>query len=327
MGARLHLHPVGLNEEEHKILSVAMNVLIAGGCGVCYADELSQDTIAVIDVDSVEGRDFYEHANTSHFKVVIAGDNQSYRADGLIRKPLRVQALRNLLTDISEKFLSQTQHDMGMSVPSAAEPVASAGRLPNTTLFYIIVNAVSNAELCVVVCGENPHPLLIHGPTRHIYTSMSLQELQQAASLQDEQLHMAIVEEFEFMKLAQGFASHRIEKVLWSACETGSLGYAPPNIDVHGQFQLNDWPRFDVKHVRPEFLTLTAIATRRPVSLGTLASMTRIPFATLFDFYHAAIVCGVVEHAAARVPEPEPVAPVVPSLVSRIAKKLGLHFF
>jgi hypothetical protein len=326
MGARLHLHPVGLNEEEHKILSVAMNVLIAGGCGACYADELSQDTIAVIDVDSEEGRDFYEHANTSHLKVVIAGDDQSYRADGLIRKPLRVQALRNLLTDISEKLLPQARHDTGMPVLSAAGLVASGGRLPNTTLFYIIVNAVSKGELCVVVCGENPHPLLIHGPTRHIYTSMSRQELQEVAS-QDEQLHVAIVEEFEFMKQAQGFASHRIEKVLWGACETGSLGYAPVNIDVHGEFQLNDWPRYDVKHARPEFLTLTAIATRRPVSFSTLASMTRIPFATLFDFYHAAVVCGVVEHTAVR-GDPEPVhAPVVPSLVSRIAKKLGLNFF
>lgn len=331
MGARLNLHPVGLNDEERKILSVAMNVLIAGGCGVRYCDQISQDTVSVIDVDSEEGRDFYEHSHDKHIRVVIAGDERSYLADGLIRKPLRVQALRNLLSDISEQILlnapameAESTH-VSTPIASGASPAADT-TLPNDSLFYALVNAVATQQYYKIVCGGHPHPLLIHGPTRHIYTNMNRQELLSAAALEGTQLSVLPLEEFEFMKQAQGTASHRIEKVLWLSSESGSLGYPPVTMSAVETMTLNDWPRFDVKHVKPEYLTLAAIMTRHSLSLPAVSRISHIPLQTVFDFYHAALACGVVQLTSPSEPEQLPVAEV-PSLVTRIARKLGLNFF
>ena len=327
MGTGLNLHPVGLNEEGRKILSVAMNILEVSGCRVCCTGQISQNTVALIDMDSEEGRHFYENSSETHLKVVIAGDNRSYRADGLIRKPLRVQALRNLLVDISEKMLHQTSPQVSNTIPATTSQLSNSRTLPNASLFYALVNAVSSCALYKIDCGDDSHPLLIHGPSRRLYTSLSWQELQKAASLQGEQLNVRQLNEFEFMKQAQGIASSRIDKVLWLASKYGSRGYSPLDMGEQGEFHLTDRPRFDVKYVKPEYLTLAAITSRKSHTFGSLARMTRIPLTTVFDFYHAARACGVVEHTA---PTREPVqvqANVVPSLVSRVAQKLGLKFF
>lgn len=327
MGARLTIHPVGLTEEERKILSVTVNVLIAGGCGVHIAEQLSQDTVAVIDVDSVEGRDFYEHDLEPHIRVVISSDDCRYRADGLIKKPLRVQALRNLLSDISEKISPAEQVDTEQPVQFPATQAIDSASLPNSSLFYALVNAVADQGYLKITSDDNPHPLLVHGPSRHIYTNMTRQEMLQVASRQEDELHVAKLDEFEFMKQAQGFSSHRIEKALWLAADKGALGFVPVNSVGQGEFRLIDWPRFDVKYVKPEYLTLTAIATRRSLTCSALARMTNIPLTTVFDFYHAAQACGVVEHTPSMTMPEAIEAPVVPSLVARIAKKLGIKFF
>lgn len=326
MGAGLNLHPVGLNEEERKILSVAMNVLIAGGCGVRYSEQISQDTVAVIDVDSAEGRDFYESRN-SRINVVIASDEGSYPLEGLIVKPLRVQALRNVLSEISEQMLQQNKPDYEVASAQTSSNASSNGTLPNDSLFYALVNAVANKELCRISCGDEQHDLLIHGPSRHIYTDLSRDDLQHAACLSAARLHVAILDDFEFMKRARGLASHRIERILWLASEHGALGHAPAHLNAHDSFRLRDWPRYDVKHAKAEYLTLTAIATRRALSFEILSRITRIPLTTVFDFYHAAKACGVAVDYP-QLPKMEPVpARAVPSLVVRIAKKLGLNFF
>ena len=135
MSGQLSLHPVGLTPEEHKILSVTMSVLEASGCGVQITEQVSGETVIVVDVDSDEGRAFYELDRSAHRAVVICGDERGYRTDALIRKPLRVQALRNMLTDFAESVPhpSSTAH-AGTTAASASSPDAL---LPNNTLFNI----------------------------------------------------------------------------------------------------------------------------------------------------------------------------------------------
>lgn len=333
MSAGLTLHPVGLNEEEKKILSVAMNVLLACGCGVRFSEKLTDDTVAVIDVDSDEGRIFYESTNDGlpHRTVVIAGDDRIYHASGLIRKPLRVQTLRNVLSELSGQEESQdsSHYDAGYTNTDAVQPAPLNRRsLPNDSIFYALVNAVANEQYLEISSKSGQYQLLVHGPTRHVYTNLSPKAVEQAVKLAADDMQIAMLDEFAFMKQARGLVSIRIEKLLWKADESGALGYPPVNYDRQAGFRLTDWPRFDVKHIKPQYLTLSAIMTRQSMTPESLAQMTGIGVDTIFDFYHAAQACGLLEkHEPQEEVKMVEQAPPVRMLVARIAKKLGLSFF
>lgn len=327
MSGVLSVHPVGLNAECKKILSVTLNVLTAGGCGVELAEQMTGETVVVVDLDSDEGRAFYERDRRSHRAVVIASEENSLRAEALIRKPLRVQALRNMLSDL----LEQSPEGSGNSLNEvAAAPVTKSGGavLPNSTLFYAMVNAVSAGLLLKVTAEGLAGAVLIHGPTRVLYTTMERSQLVQLAGMEGSALRVSPLEEFDFMKEARGVTSHRVERMLWLADEKGTRGVAPAIAGEKTVFRLNQWPRFDVKSVNPAYLSLAALMTRNTLSCSAAARMAGVPLETVFNFYHAAKVCGVLDSTVIQEPHQEelPVEPIKrSSLVSRIAKKLGIN--
>lgn len=325
MNSQLSLHPVGLTPEEHKILSVTMSVLEASGCGVQLADQVSGETVIVIDVDSEEGRAFYELDHCAHRAVVIAGDERSYRADALIRKPLRVQTLRNMLTDMAESGVDSTA--AAPSSAAASTSPALSPQLANSSLFHIMVNAAAGSTMLKVAGAMLPHPVLIHGPSRHLYTRLDREQLAQLAEMGASQLEVTPMEMMAFMKESQGIGAHRFDKILWLAEAKGAKGSAPTMAGERTTFRLSQWPRFDIRSVKPEYLSLSALLSRNTLSCAAAAQMAGLSLATVFNFYHAALACGVVETFAP--PEqsmPEPAVQPIKrsSLVSRIAQKLGI---
>lgn len=328
MSAELTVHPVGLNAEEHKILSVAMNVLLAGGWGVRLAEQVKGETVVVVDVDSAEGRAFYESDRAAHRAVVIAGDDRSYRADALIRKPLRVQALRNMLSDLFDNAPANAVEAAPAAAPSAARGKVGRAIVANGSLFYAMVNAVATGSLLKVTAEGLAQPILLHGPSRHLYTHLDRRQVAQAAALKEGAITVTSLDEFAFMKEARGVVSHRLERFLWLAEQHGAMGIAPSTGVENDAFRLSEWPRFDIEAMRPEYLSLSALMTRHTLSCAAAARMVGVAPARVYDFFHAATACGVVEQVGASqeaATQPQEPPQKGGSLMARIAKKLGLN--
>ncbi len=334
MSAVIHILPVGLNEQEQSILKVATNLLAAYDYKVAISSD-SNSELAVINLDSDEGRQFVSSSAPGQRKLLIS-DNAGGSVQGSqLTRPVRVQTLKDSLVELLE--IDTSSNSAPAAAPTAAKPTAPAKQVPapqakaaasgddtsyaKKSLMYAMVCAV-NRQVLLKVDGGFPAPVMIHGPSKTLYSRMSDVELGEAFA-QLKGLEVNRLEESPFMQACNGVSQRKVEVVLWQADKLGGLGDLLPGNSTTQAFKIRAWPRFNTRFTRPDYLRLAALFSKQPSSIEAAAAANKIPLTTVIDFYNCALTSGVVEHTE-KAEEIKTNGARFGGLLGKIARKLAL---
>lgn len=331
MSEPVTLSPVGLSIQEGTVVSVAANLLAALDVSIQVLDagDLSGD-IVLLNPASEAGRSALTGLGARQRALLLVDSETEGAGHTALVRPVRVQTLRDTLVELVARLPSggaraaPPASSAKTAAPLSAAPAAAAasGPLP-VTLFYLLVDAVLNRALVRVDCGGGTL-LLIHGPTRCVYTRADGMTLEKLAQQGAEMLQVQRLSESAFMQASNGMSLTRLHDVIWLAERHGSRGQLLPGHGLDVPVQLKVWPKFNNRHVRPEYLKLAAMLSKQPLSLRNLAEASGVPLPQVIDFYNASAAFEVlekVESAPQRVP-PKP--PASGGLLGKIARRLAL---
>jgi hypothetical protein len=201
--------------------------------------------------------------------------------------------------------------------------VAPAVAHPNN-LFYLLLDSVVQRTLLRIDSG-NDDVVLVHGPSQCIYTRSAGAALDQMAKQAPDGLRPQILAESDFMRASKGMPLTRLHDLIWLAERHGSLGALLPGHSLEMPVRLKVWPKFNSRHVRPDYLKLAAMLSKQPLTLRALAQSSGVPLANVIDFYNASVAFGVIETMhTAPVVTPPPKPSTSGGLLGKIAKRLAL---
>ncbi len=318
------LSVVGLTPQEGMVVNVAANLLAAldHNVKVLGSGDHSGD-IVLLSPTSELGKTVLGCLVTGQRAVLFVDSEGEASGHAALLRPVRVQTLRDLLVELLPRLPA------GKVARPAAPPAAASVAQPVTAaplpgnLFYLLLDAVFTRSLLRVECCEGT--VLIHGPTQGIYTRADGNLLAKVAQAGPEMLRAEKLAESDFMQAARGLSLTRLHDVIWLAERHGSRGVLAGGHSTEVPVRLKVWPKFNSRHVRPEYLKLAALLSRQALTLRALATTGGVALPQVIDFYNAALAFGVVEaKASAPVVTPPPPKSANAGLLSKIARKLAL---
>lgn len=326
--SRVTLSAVGLTPQEGTVVNVVANLLVAldHAVKVLDAGDISGD-IVLINHASEAGRAALGQLGKAQ-RVVLFVDSDGDAGSGYpaLTRPVRVQTLRDLLIDLVARLpgLDQAATQAPAAV-SPARPVSAVQPVAHPqTLFYLLLDAVIARSLLRINNSSNDI-VLIHGPTQCIYTQADGPALDRMSKQVSGTLLTQTLTESDFMRAARGISLTRLHDLLWLAERHGSHGALLLGHSLDVPVRLKVWPKFNSRHVRPEYLKLAALLSRQPLTLRSLAETSGVALPRVIDFYNASVAFGVIEKMESA---PVVTLPLRPSasggLLGKIAQRLAL---
>jgi len=329
------LSVVGLSVQEGTVVNVAANLLAAleHRVQVLQADDASGD-IVLLDPASEKGRAALGNLDDGQRAILFVDNEAQHNSHPSLVRPVRVQTLSDVLTDLVARLPARSVPRPAVSTAATAKPAtakpataattASAVPLP-VNLFYLLVDAMLNQSLMSVKCINSDSTVLIHGPTKSVYTRLDGMTLEKMSQQGPDNLQAQKLSESDFMQASRGMSLTRLHDVIWLAERHGSQGIVLPGHSLDVPVRLKVWPKFNSRHVRPEYLKLAALLARQPLTLHALAESSGVALAQVIDFYNASVVFGAIETmASAPVVMPVLKTPTNSGLLGKIARKLAL---
>jgi hypothetical protein len=323
---KVTLSAVGLSPQEGTVVNVVANLLAAldHAVKVLDAGDISGD-IVLISHASDAGRAALGALGKEQRAVLFVDGEHEVKGYPALTRPVRVQTLRDLLVELVPRIPVQTAQAAVTAQPAApaARPVAVAPAAvhPNN-LFYLLLDSVVHRTLLRIDSG-NDDVLLVHGPSQCIYTRSTA--LEQMAKQAPDGLRPQVLTESDFMRATKGMPLTRLHDLIWLAERHGSRGALLPGHSLDMPVRLKVWPKFNSRHVRPDYLKLAAMLSKQPLTLRALAQSSGVPLANVIDFYNASVAFGVTETMeTAPVVTPPPKPSTSGGLLGKIAKRLAL---
>jgi hypothetical protein len=324
------LSVIGLSPQEGTVVSVAANLLAALDHNIRVLSEGdTQGDIVLISPAAAAGKAVLASLDANQRAVLfVDGDGDVAGRHPALTRPVRVQVLRDLLIDLIPRLPAKAAQ---VSKPSVVAPApklapvtavtAAASSLP-ANLFYLLLDTM--LKQAMVRVEHDGRIVLIHGPSQCIYTSLDSGELA-SLSRQTEAVQSQKLSESDFMRAAKGLSLTRMHDLIWLAERHGSQGVLLPGHSADVPVRLKVWPKFNNRHVRPEYLKLAAMLSRQPLTLHALAESSGVALPQVIDFYNASVSFGVVEKMeSAPVVTPPPKPANSSGLLGKIARKLAL---
>lgn len=320
------LSVVGLSSQEGTVVNVAANLLVAldHSIKVLGSGDHSGD-IVLLSPSSEVGQAALSTLDGGQHALLFVDDEAEAKGYLAVTRPVRVQTLRDALIELLQR-LPANRAPRAKAPTAAAEMVtnrAPSADLPGN-LFYKVLDAVVHGSLTRIVCGGS-NIVLIHGPSKTIYTRVDGMTLEKISQQPPEMLRAETLGESDFLQAAKGMSITRLHDVIWLAERHGSRGVLLPGHSMEVPIRLKVWPKFNSRHVRPEYLKLAALLSRQPLTLKALAEAGGVSLAHAIDFYNASVAFDVIEEmASAPVATPSPKPASSGGLLGMIAKKLAL---
>lgn len=325
---RVTLSAVGLSPQEGTVVNVVANLLAAldHAVKVLDAGDVSGD-IVLISHASDAGRAALGALGKEQRVVLFVDSEHEVKGYPALIRPVRVQTLRDLLVDLVPRIPAQTTQAVAQPQPARpavrSDAVAPAVAHPNN-LFYLLLDSVVQRTLLRIDSG-NDDVVLVHGPSQCIYTRSAGAGLDQMAKQAPDGLRPQILAESDFMRAAKGMPLTRLHDLIWLAERHGSRGALLQGHSLDMPVRLKVWPKFNSRHVRPDYLKLAAMLSKQPLTLRALAQSSGVALANVIDFYNASVAFGVIETMQSA---PVVIPPSKPStsggLLGKIAKRLAL---
>lgn len=322
------LSMLGLSSQEGTVVNVAANLLAALEHNIkVLGDGDASGDIVLLSPASEAGRAALARLGAHQRAVLFVDSEGDAKGQPALIRPVRVQALRDLLVELVPRLPARSASAKPAVVAPAAPQVTAAATAPSialpANLFYLLLDAVLKHEL--VRIEHEGSIVLIHGPTQCIYTQADGAALAKLSKLQPAAVQSEKLGQSDFMRAAKGLPMSRLHDLIWLAERHGSQGALLAGHSCDVPVHLKVWPKFNNRHVRPEYLKLAAMLSKQPLTLSALAVSSGVALPQVIDFYNAAVAFGVIERmesAPVVVPPPKPAASS--GLLGKIARKLAL---
>lgn len=330
---------IGLSDTEKVILRVASGILKEQRCiQAIQEDDRQTAQLALIDLDSEEGKQYYEseaRQNKKQQLILLCQNalNTKSPRDIVLTKPLRVQ----VLVDIVEELLkTPPKKTPGLSLSGASSPPAPAATAPQEvppsdapSLFLTLLKAQESKQAMQIFYSGRK--ILFINPQSGILASGSPPQSIMALTREQDSIRIQSVpisqEDFEL--LAKGHILTPLNDVLWNAAIFGSRGRLVQALRADMPVKLMAWPNLTRVDFRPEHMQLAALLGKQAQTLQQLQARTQFAEAELIAFLNAAWSIQLLDTraelvAAASSPAPSTAPQKQSGLLAKIARRLNI---
>lgn len=294
---------VGLSNTDLSILKVASNLLGKSGVTVQFLEnEESSGTIVVVDIDTPTGRDFYNQFDYPRHRtmLVLSTETINDQRNLVLKKPIRVQTLKDVLYDIYMRLAPKAT--LSVQTSDKSEKAASALPVdPNNTLFFILLQAKQAKQVLQIFCSPYS-PLFVDTVNGLVATSASREVLRKIIQSSSTQLRSTKLSSTDFEVLAKGQLIIPLTNVLWSAALYGSYGQLIPTHSSEVPVQLKAWPNLSRLDFEPQHMKLASVMAARAMTLKQVQEKLQLPWDTIVGFYNAAWATGLIAISPANLP-------------------------
>lgn len=335
---------VGLEGTDFSVLKVATNLLTTrdGLQIVLHENNFSDSNILIIDIDKEAGKQAYKNFEygKNHTLLVICENSLNDQRHYVLRKPVRVQTLRDAIFDIYNELFNKLNKNVGSNVAKVATSEApAAATLPaqtvlnnsvlkaNDILFFNLLELVQQQQCAQLFCSPFP-PLFINAPKKLVATSSSREVLRKITRNQSNKLNNTKLLDSDFEVLSRGQLMLPLEHLLWSSALYGSNGILMKELTEDTMLQLKAWPNFSRLEFEPEHMKLTSLLSSMPMSVKQVHARTQLALPVIIGFFNAIHATGltVIRQAnqADKKVENKPVSSIKQGLLNKIAQRLKI---
>lgn len=273
--------------------------------------------VALVDVDSDQGRRRWQPASESALVSVAFTSATSAPHNWVLRKPLRSQSIVTLFNDLAVWLRPRE----GARVENQASQ--------NDTAWTVAENLATAIEL--VLKQQQPAVLRYSDSTwiamcpelKVFVSSIGLHTLFQ--QLTPDKVNLHLVNDWEFAKgmIPNGAAqtARNWNELLWVAHLRTNTARAA-TIPVDRQVHLKRWPNFTVLPHAPQHLRLAAMFTNRTLTLQQAATVTSVPVNEVRLFVSACVAADLIAEPEAPVSAVAPVSPAIPADRAAVSPQL-----
>jgi len=292
--------------------------------------------IVLVDIEQPAGKTFWDAHYLDAQKIMIAYAKQNIdEAEWFLQKPIRVQALINLLNAIATEIATQSLQSDNID----NKPVAKTTTSNSHTTAPITATAPSPAETPIITEFSGDY---LFQPTKYLLgllqTAIQIEQAQQLSCaglpplyllpqervcftkplnmnrLDSSQkiLYGAFAEHIEPINLSaaelkqevehQQLSAYPIETILWLATLYASHGRLIAESAKKSIFKLKQWPNFIVLPHDPKHIHLAAFMLKHAADLATIAVQTRVSLPIVIDFFNACQMIGLIIEEPIAVP-------------------------
>ena len=316
------ISPLALSKVDYKVLQVAVNLLAEEGLQCNLLDYNNQSGhLAVIDTDTSTGKQMIAQGRTGQVQLVISSQLSPSSAMVGLTKPVRVNALKELLAKLCAKLNSDNTVSTGK-----AELTPAMQDVPNETTFDMLFKAKQNNS-CLRVTWDQGYTVYINGKTNTVASEMAQKSMDSLFCTSIERIQVKNISLDVYESASHKLNILALDGVLWQAAVLCSRGRILSGHSLNRPVKLKAWPNFPRQSFNPNFLHLAAVLARRAITLNQLKSETQVPLKDIVNFYNAVYTVGLIEFQDQRI-EPGPVpkrsSPRLKDIFSRLVVRLKI---
>lgn len=301
---KLNISPVELSKTDLSVLKVAVGILANNQIqiGILDADDRSGNVL-LVDADSEAGEAAYQQLQNTRGQSLLVLTERSLndQRNIVLRKPLRVQTLRDVLFDAHTQINAQTaglslgkKPEAEESAAQATPPVSQAPFDATRNLFFILLTAFREKQRLQVFYPPFS-PMYADGSSGIIAASASRATLRKMVSNPSAQLKTLQLSEADFDILARGQVIMQFSHVLWSAALFGSQGRLVDGHALDEPVRLKAWPNFSRLDFESPHMALASLMASQALSLQQVREKTNFSLDVIIGFFNATLVTGLLD--------------------------------
>jgi hypothetical protein len=285
----LKISPVKFTSTDFSVLKVALNLMLKSKINIELLSDSNLDAdLFIIDMDNPEGRKFFTNIKDNRCgSLLISSEMQEeYHNQTFLRKPIRVQTLRDIIMDMCQAAGHKT--NTSVQVKPVSEFVAEKN------LFFMLLKAQQEKKSLQVY--SPPHSaLFVNGAENMVATSATSDAFWQITHTHSNNISIMQLSAADFNVLAKGQRIVPLKNLLWTTAIYLSRGQlATDAISLDDEIQLKVWPNFSRLDFEPDHLRLATVMVSRALSLKQIAHQTGLPLEFVINFFNAAWVMDLI---------------------------------
>lgn len=286
----LKISPVKFTSTDYSVLKVALNLILKSKINIELLSDSNLDAdLFIIDMDNPEGRKFFAEIQDSRYgSLLISSEMQEeYNNQIFLRKPVRVQTLRDIITDMYQATTHKTS-----PVKQQIEPVSKF--VAEKNLFFMLLKAQQDKKSLQIYCP--PHSaLFVSGADNMVATSATSDVFWQITHTHVDNINSMQLSAADFNVLAKGQRIIPLKNLLWTTAIYLSRGQlATDSVSLDDEIQLKVWPNFSRLDFEPDHLRLATVMVSRALSLKQISQQTGFPLEFVVNFFNAAWVMDLI---------------------------------
>jgi len=263
--------------------------------------------VTVVDVETEEGRIFWQTNHTQKILVAYAQSN-SYQATYFLEKPLKVQLVTELLKKLSDKISPISSSIVSPTISSHTSNGAT-GYKPEEYLVGLLKKILADGKPYTLQLAGTPALHVVPEDQMCYTVDMDLSEPNpvQKVWFKSTANHFS-KQPIDLSKLnliRDDFTSYDISAFLWLSTLQSSNGVLLAGHSLTNPIRLKEYPNFSILPYDPFHLQMAAFMLKNTASIPRISANIRQPMPTVINFYNACAVLDLVniEKTAKETPE------------------------